>query len=83
MMSSGTIGPYKDYILNFPLIQQDPKRRKEFQEVYPDIWDFMQLRDRKNPTDQEKAKASLLAMAAMPAADGSGPPQWLLDAAGA
>ena len=81
MMSSGVIGPYKDYILNFPLIQQDPKKRKEFNQIYPTVWDFMHLKD--SSSKEEKDKAALRAMLSLRHAEDSGPPQWLIDAAGA
>ena len=74
-MSSGLVGPYKDYILTFPLYQQDPKKKKTFEEVFPDINDFMRLKDSKNLTQQEIAKNAASAMLGMRGADGA--PAWL------
>ena len=75
MMSVGAIGPFKDYILTFPLYQQDPKKRKSFEEVFPDINDFMKLKDHRNVTEEEQSIAAARAMLAMRGSENA--PAWL------
>lgn len=75
MMSTGAVGPYKDYILTYPLIQQDPKKRKSFEEVWPDINDMMKLKDHRNLTEQEQSIAAARAMLAMRGSENA--PAWL------
>lgn len=78
-MSSGLIGPYKDYILTFPLIQQDPKKKKTFEQAFPDIDDFMRLRDSKS--EDVMAKNAAAFMLSKSVAEGNkGPPKWLIKA---
>ena len=78
-MSTGLIGPYRDYILTFPLYQQDPKKKKSFEQVFPDINDFMKLRDSKNDHTIAQNAASFLFSNKV--AEGSkGPPKWLINA---
>ena len=78
-MSTGLVGPYKDYILTFPLIQQDPKKKKTFEQVFPDINDFMRLKDSKSETAMAMNAAS--SALGKDIAEGSkGPPKWLLKA---
>ena len=78
MMSTGAVGPYKDYLLTFPLYQQDPKRKKTFEQIFPDIDDMMRLRDSRNPTPQEMAKGAAATVLGMPGFEGA--PSWLKQA---
>ena len=72
-MSSGVIGPYKDYLITYPMYQQDPKKHKSFEEVWPDINDFMRLRDRKSA--DQMAKNAAAALLSFPSANKQ--PKWL------
>lgn len=74
-MSAGVVGPYKDYILTYPLYQQDPKRRKSFEQAFPEVNDFMRLRDRHNRTDKEIAMSAASSLLGMAGAEGA--PEWL------
>ena len=75
MMSVGAVGPYKDYILTFPLYQQDPKKRRTFEEVFPDINDLMKLKDHRNLTEHEKSVAAARTMLSMKGSANA--PAWL------
>ena len=75
MMSVGAVGPYKDFLLTFPLYQQDPKKKKTFEEVFPDINDFMKLKDHRNVTEHEQSIAAARAMLAMRGSENA--PEWL------
>lgn len=78
MMSTGAVGPYRDYLLTYPLYQQDPKKRKTFEQVFPDINDMMRLKDSRNPTEQEQARMAAATMLAMPGFESA--PKWLKQA---
>ena len=79
MLNVGFVGPYKDYLLGFMSLQQDPKKKKSFEEIFPDINDFMRLKDHRNVTQDEMALQAARAMLSM--GDSSGAPEWLKRAA--
>lgn len=78
MLSVGAVGPYKDYLLAFMGFQQDPKKKKSFGELFPDIDDFMRLRDHRQISEAEKAQRLAQQMLMM---GSEGAPQWIIDKA--
>lgn len=71
MMRAGLVGPYKEYVIAFSTTPQDPKKKKEFREIYPEIYDFMSLKDSRNQTRQDMAKQAAMALMS------EGMPAWL------
>ena len=78
MMNTGFIGPYKDYMLSFMALPQDPKKRKAFEQLFPHVNDFMKLTDHLAKNEYEIAMSAAAALLSMP---GDGAPQWLRQAA--
>ena len=79
MMNTGFVGPYRDYMLAFMGFQQDPKKRKTFEELFPDVNDFMKLKDHRDRTEQDLAMSAAAALLSMPG--NSDAPEWLRRAA--
>ena len=79
MMNTGFVGPYRDYLLGFMSIQQDPKKRKTIEELFPHVNDFMKLKDHLDQSDRELAISAAAALLSMPG--NSGAPEWLKKAA--
>ena len=78
MMNTGFVGPYRDYMLAFMGFQQDPKKRKTFEELFPDVNDFMKLKDHRDHSANMAMQAAA-ALLGMPG--GNDAPQWLKKAA--
>lgn len=53
MMRAGVIGPYKDYLIAFITTPQERKTAKSFKELFPEAYDFMNLKDSSVTTQSE------------------------------